>query len=60
MPCKVCGEKLDKQGTDNTLFKHYLREHPIIAAKTWRCCIPKHIKDIPEIKEYRRARGWDE
>ena len=59
MPCRICGQRLDVSGTDNTLFKHYLREHPIEAAKTWRCCIPRWIKEIPEVRAFRLARGWD-
>ncbi len=58
MPCAVCGEKLQVRGS-SSLFRHYLREHPIVAAKTWKCCIPKSIKEIPEVKAYRIRKGWD-
>jgi len=57
MPCRICNQRLDKKG-DNTLFKHYLREHPIEAAKTWKCCIPKHLKEIEEVKKVRKEKGW--
>ena len=53
--CAVCGESL----AGKSMFKHYLGEHPLVAAVTWKCCIPKAVKAIPEIAAQRKAKGWD-
>jgi len=53
--CRVCGASL----VGKSVFRHYLTEHPRVAAVTWKCCIPASLKIIPEVAAARRAKGWD-